>query len=409
MSVGRIAVLGAGLTGAATALELARQGRDVDLYDETPQPVSRASQSNEGKIHLGLVYAHDPSARSAQTMITGAVHFLWCLRRWVDLPPDDLPVSTPFYYAVHQGSMVDVETLEAHYHRCARLFADASAATGLAYLGADRALLAERCSPGETARIVSRDHCVAAFRTSERAVDPRAIAQRVREALAASSRVRFHGSTEICGIAWTDDRRLRVACRHEGHDRAETYDHVVNALWQGRLAIDASLGLAPAREWLYRYKIGGWLPGAAAAGAVPSLTFVLGPFGDIVDFGARGVYFSWYPTGMVGSSRALRPPDWEASLGLADRRAILRRSYEAVAARCPALRARGFAEARVDPVGGVIFAWGATDIHAPDSRLHTRHEIGIHSVESYHSVNTGKYTMAPYLGYKTAERILGRA
>ena len=26
---------------------------------------------------------------------------------------------------------------------------------------------------------------------------------------------------------------------------------------------------------------------------------------------------------------------------------------------------------------------------------------------NYHTVNTGKYTMVPYLGYKVAERILG--
>jgi hypothetical protein len=61
----------------------------------------------------------------------------------------------------------------------------------------------------------------------------------------------------------------------------------------------------------------------------------------------------------------------------------------------------------VDAAAGVIFAWGAADIDEHGSRLHTRYEIGIHSEGNYHSVNTGKYTMVPLLGYQTAERILG--
>jgi glycine/D-amino acid oxidase-like deaminating enzyme len=405
----RIAVLGAGIVGACAALELARRGHAVDLYDERTEAVAGASRNNEGKIHLGLVYAHDPSMRSARTMIQGAVHFLACLNRWIDIHPDDLPVSTPFVYAVHEGTMASVEALAAHYRGCQQLFREACASTGLAYLGLDRTLLVERLSPEAAAVVASRDYCLAAFRTSERAVDPRGIAARLREALAATPRVRFVASAEVGGVAWADDHRLRVTWRQNGDEQTATYDHVVNALWQGRLRIDAGVGLAPDRPWIYRYKIGGWLPSAPGATAIASLTFVLGPFGDVVNCGSRGVYFSWYPTGMLGSSRTLAPPDWEASLRPADRRVILRQSYEAVVKRCPALMTLDYAEHRVEHAGGVIFAWGETDIHAADSRLHTRHEIGIQSVRTYHSVNTGKYTMGPYLGYQIAARILGPA
>jgi hypothetical protein len=137
------------------------------------------------------------------------------------------------------------------------------------------------------------------------------------------------------------------------------------------------------------------------------LTIVLGPFGDLVNFGPRGLYLSCYPVGLIGTSRELRPPEWDASLKPATWRVTLQRSYEELRKRCPALGATLFTADAIAPAGGVIFAWGATDIDAEDSRLHTRHEIGVHSVRNYHSVNTGKYTMIPYLGYKTAERILG--
>ncbi len=77
----RIAILGAGGAGACAALELANRGYAVDLYDENPEPLTRASRNNEGKVHLGLVYAKDPSLATARAMIHGAIHFFDCLGR----------------------------------------------------------------------------------------------------------------------------------------------------------------------------------------------------------------------------------------------------------------------------------------------------------------------------------------
>ncbi len=59
--------------------------------------------------------------------------------------------------------------------------------------------------------------------------------------------------------------------------------------------------------------------------------------------------------------------------------------------------------------GGVIFAWGETDIDDPDSGLHERHAIGTRSSEGYHSIDTGKLTMAPLFAQVAADRVLGMA
>ena len=133
----RVAILGGGCTGACAALELAAKGHAVDLYDENPTPISRAGRNNEGKIHLGLLYAKDRSLRTAELMITGALHFASCLNRWIDFSPDTVTFSTPFYYGVHRGTMVSVDELQRHYEHCRRFFEDASATSGLSYLGLD--------------------------------------------------------------------------------------------------------------------------------------------------------------------------------------------------------------------------------------------------------------------------------
>jgi hypothetical protein len=72
----------------------------------------------------------------------------------------------------------------------------------------------------------------------------------------------------------------------------------------------------------------------------------------------------------------------------------------------PSLRgldADSLPEARVK--GGVIVAWGETDICDPHSELHRRYEIGVTSLGRFHSVDPGKLTMAPYFAELCAERI----
>jgi hypothetical protein len=62
---------------------------------------------------------------------------------------------------------------------------------------------------------------------------------------------------------------------------------------------------------------------------------------------------------------------------------------------------------QVSVAGGIIMAAGETDIDDPASRLHTRSAVGIRSFEGYHSVDTGKYTLAPMYAMQVADRICG--
>lgn len=401
----RIAILGAGGTGVCAALELANRGYSVDLYEEKAQPLTGASRNNEGKIHLGLVYAKDRSLATAKTMIQGAIHFSAYLNRWID-PGSSAPlISTPFYYAVPKDTMTEPADLERHYDECRRLFDEACAATGLSYLGQHR-LLVEKVSEDELEGVFSPEHIQCVYRTSEVAVDVRGIADRLSDAVRCNPRIRFLACARVLGVKPEAKGTLRVTFRAGENEHTEVYDQVANTLWHGRLEIDATAGLVPERDWIYRYKVGGWLNRPVEPG-IPSVTFVLGPFGDTVNLGSRGLYFSWYPLGMLGTSSELKPPERWGELEDSKLRSILRGSYQALGKLCPALNTVKYDEELVDAAAGVIFAWGAADIDEHGSRLHTRYEIGIHSEGNYHSVNTGKYTMVPLLGYQTAERILG--
>ena len=67
----RVAVLGGGLQGCTTALALADRGVEVVLFDRNEALLSRTAIANEGKIHLGYMYAADPTLATAKTMMAG--------------------------------------------------------------------------------------------------------------------------------------------------------------------------------------------------------------------------------------------------------------------------------------------------------------------------------------------------
>jgi len=90
----------------------------VDLYEQAPKAVARASFVNEGKIHLGFLYAVDESLRTSLQMIEGALAFEEYLRRWIPFTAAEV-ASTPFHYCVHRGTFLDAERLAGHYERCA--------------------------------------------------------------------------------------------------------------------------------------------------------------------------------------------------------------------------------------------------------------------------------------------------
>ena len=82
--------------GFARHWELAHRGYEVDLYDENAEPLTPvASRNNEGKVHLGLVYAKDRSLETAKTMIQVAIHITAYMGRWIDLTSIDQLVSGP--------------------------------------------------------------------------------------------------------------------------------------------------------------------------------------------------------------------------------------------------------------------------------------------------------------------------
>jgi hypothetical protein len=385
----RVTVLGAGIQGCCAALALARDGWDVTLVDHREAPWSETSLRGEGKLHLGYVYANEPDRATSALMIDAAMSFAPLLDGWLTEPVDWAAASsTPFAYAVHEDTMVDVGALADHY-----AWVDARVAeTSGSYAGRAKLAPARQVDPSA---VGLAGPIRAAFLTSEIAISPRRIRASVVHGLAELG-VTYRGGLRVDAVERSGDgfvvRAIDSAC--SGH--ALPSDAVVNCLWHDRRRVDATLGLHDSAPVLLRLKFG--LHGHYDGGRLgaPSTTVVLGPFGDVVEYSDGRAYVSWYPACMTDTAgQGGVPSSWQdaidGTIEPARRADLIERSTSALLPILP-----GLESLVVDTVAaGVIVAEGATDIDDPASRLHRRDRIGVRHVDGYVTVETGKLTSAP--------------
>jgi glycine/D-amino acid oxidase-like deaminating enzyme len=401
----RVGVLGGGLQGCCVALSLAGRGIDVALFDRNDQLLSRAAVANEGKIHLGYMYANDPTHSTARLMMQGAFAFAPFFARHLGLAKDSMTVSRPAAYVVHRGSQRTPEQVSHYLAAVHALVREASRGRRDAYFGRCLSDELRIWSTAEREAQFDPEVALAAFDTSEVAIDPVALAEAVRTRMKAEPRIDVRLRHEVLSV--DDGNGLEVSLETADETLRECFDHVVNALWDGRLAINDKRGLRPQRPWLHRLKYGISFRLPAGATLPPSATFVSGPFGEVVSYNDGLTYLTWYPVCLQGISNDVAPPEWPTYPQEPLRSQLLEGTLNAMAQFVPSLRGLDSSElADVTVKGGVIVAWGETDIHDPASELHRRFEIGVTSTGRFHSIDPGKLTMAPYFADVCAGRIL---
>jgi glycine/D-amino acid oxidase-like deaminating enzyme len=401
-----VAVLGGGLQGCFVALALADRGVRVSIIDRNHSLMTRTAIANEGKIHLGYMYCADPSLATARMMMRGALEFAPFVARYVGLEPERMPASTPTIYVVHRDSLCPIERISAYFTAVHEAISDAADGRARAYFGIDLRPPPRPWPASECEAEFDRTMTVGAFETPEISIDPVALAGAVAERVTADPQIECLLNRTVLAVEDIHDRPIVVSNGAEGPTR-DRYDHVVNALWGGRLAIDATLGFKPHRPWLNRFRYGIRARPRPNRRQPPSVTIVLGAFGEVVNCTDGSLYLMWYPSVLVATSDGLVPPDLPMYPEEPLRSDLLRGTIRGLAGIVTSLRGIEPDEfSSVSIRGGVIVAWGSSDISDPESELHRRFEIGVTSAGRYHSIDPGKLTMTAHFAHVCAGRIL---
>jgi len=133
----RVGVLGGGLQGCCAAVALAERGAEVIIFDKNDALLTKTAVANEGKIHLGYMYAGDPTLSTAKTMMTGALSFAPFLERYLGQPAQSFSVSAPASYVVHRDSQRNADDVGAYLKTVHALINEAADGRNQAYFGKD--------------------------------------------------------------------------------------------------------------------------------------------------------------------------------------------------------------------------------------------------------------------------------
>lgn len=401
-----VGVMGGGLQGCCIAMALADRGARVTIFDRNPALLTRAAVANEGKVHLGYMYGGDPSLRTARMMMRGALAFAPLLSERLGLEIAAFETSDPAAYVVHRESQQEPDQIHAYLQAVHTLIQEAGGGRRGAYFNADLASPIRRWTKSEFERELTGE-ALAAFQSPEVAIDPVALAELIRERIATTPSIEIRTNRLVTSV---DPDRREITTTSDGIIQRDQFDHVVNALWDGRIAIDSSAGMRPRRTWIHRLKYGVSFRPPPGARPARSMTIVLGPFGEVVRYRNGTVYLTWYPSCLTARTFEAEPPFWPIVPGEPSRSSILAGTYSGLATVHSVLSDYAIDElSDVVVRGGPIVAWGKTDIDDPASELHHRFEIGVTSVGAYHSVDPGKLTMAPYFAEECARRIVAEA
>ncbi len=401
--VRKVAILGGGIMGCSLAIELARRGIGSVVFEAAPDVLSGASRWNEGKIHLGYMYSADTSLQTAKKILPGGLVFRPIIESLIETPIGDHVTQADDVFLCHTGSVVPADGMAAHFRKIDALVAEHPDAHS--YPGPLRAAGARQLSSDELRELTGSPLITAGFRVPERSVATGWVADRLAASVHANRLVELRTACTVTGVEPgsgidADDRwHVLAGSRREG-----PFDCVINALWSGRLAIDHGAGVAAPPQWSHRYRLALFLKTARPT-SIASALVAVGPYGDIKNYNGTDLYLSWYPVGLMLESHALKPPD-VPSPSAAEKAAIAERMLQSLGSVFPAVGALSRNIAELTVAGGWVYAAASGSLSDPNASIHGRKDFGIQRRGTYLSVDTGKYSTAPWLARTLVNEII---
>ena len=233
-----IGILGAGIMGCCLALELAHRGYRVDLIEKASTPMTGASLHNEGKLHLGFVYANDPLKETHGLMLRGSLAFSPIIERLTGCGSAALKPSRPFHYFVPVDSQLDMAAIDDHFHQVEEAIHAFAQSSGYLYLDRNIDCFHKRNASRVHRRLFSSSLTQGSFVTEERSISPVALAQILRKAIKNQANINFIGDTEIRAAVRLAGGDVEIETCRNHKTLQYRYAGVANCLWDDRIRID---------------------------------------------------------------------------------------------------------------------------------------------------------------------------
>jgi glycine/D-amino acid oxidase-like deaminating enzyme len=401
MKAGHVAILGSGIMGSSAALALAARGIRVTLFEARERPFQGASRWNEGKIHLGYTYSAHRSLQTARHLIPGGLAFKRLTERHIGQSIESAVTTHDDTYLIHHDSVTSVAEMESYVAGVDALLAEEPRASD--YIGELKGNRSRRLSSAELAQSYNTEKIHAGFRVPEKSVSTLWLADKFVQALEAEPKIELALKTRVTGVQPSKGSMDGPFQIETDAGAAGPFDFVINALWEGRPAIDAGLGILPPAPWSHRLRLVIFVQTDKPL-SVPSTVIATGPFGDIKRYPGRDFYLSWYAAGLLAEGTALAPPP-VPELNETDKQKRIDAIFHELGAFIPGVKAVQKDAQAIQFEGGWVYACGQGALSDPASTLHRRDSANIHRAGGYISIDTGKYSIAPWLAEQVAAAI----
>ena len=390
--------------GSSLALYLARKGHDVKLIDMADQPFTGASRWNEGKIHLGYLYSGDPTLKTAKKLIPGGLAFANLVSELVsrEITPD-LVTSSADHYLIHKKSVVSGAAFYDYAQKISMLTQEHPISDQY-FISLDKNI-PKQLSPTQIEKQFNASFISEGFEIPERSVQTNIIAGYFIDALENTSAIEKIMNSEVVAVHSSDKNGWSISLNNSGKVRKHKgFDVVVNALWQNRIKIDQTVNMDLPASWTHRYRVSLFGQTSHVIEDIPSAVIAVGPFGDIKNYDGKHWYLSWYDAGLISQSHEINPPEISP---LPDDKLtyITAETINELGNAIPAVRSliNKFESLKVK--GGWVYAVGQGDLDRVGSQLHKRDQVGYLARQGYISVDTGKYSLAPWMAKNLTTQI----
>jgi hypothetical protein len=406
----KVIIVGAGLQGLSIALALAHHNIPSTILEKNSHAMRAASYGNEGKIHLGFVYAMDETLKTGRKMLLGALSFSHLLEKWAGSFNWDRFKTSPFLYGVMQDSLVNEAYLKTYYTKLSQEVSTTLNQLNIPYEYLKENLTPffyEKLPPAEQIFKFNPEKLSSYILTNEKSIDTRLFSIDLLEKIKQIPMITLKCDHELVHAKETHQGyMLRVQTKE--HVYEEQADIVINCAWYNRTKLDDMI--IPSQKlhtekYSYRIKHRVLAKPNIDTRLKHPITMVQGPYGDVVPFSDGTVYLSWYPQCRTYIDHL--PPSIKDT-PLKEIEEIGHNCIHAISEILPELKNSTMIEcspciivAKAEQKSEEIH-----DINHPKSDLHQRSQAGPICYKKWWSVDTGKLTLAPYYANETVKQII---
>jgi|GEM_PF-581260 len=252
-----IAIIGGGIFGALSAIELAKKGFLVTIFEKNCDMLLGASLVNQCRLHMGYHYPRDKE--TAKIANDAQKEFR---KLFPEMVPDD--DFENFYCIAKEGSLTTAEEFESFCKNMKLPF--------------------ERSWPKRIT--LSKDKIALCFKVPEQIFDVRLLRRSLHKLLENCKNVRLMLSCEVVSLDKTDNSDFKIDYCWQKHVSSEKFDAVINATYSKVNWINKMCGI-PVQN--YQYELCE-MPVISTPWKNTGLAVMDGPFFGVMPFGFSKEY-----------------------------------------------------------------------------------------------------------------------